>query len=99
MIGSMPDSGTGISYIGGNDSNCSDTDGCKHCDYPKFDCICWMNAMDEIERIELIKSKRDIYKRLVVCSVIILVVNLIRRTPTAISGMKGLALLKSIDKR
>jgi len=71
---------------------------CKKCDRELWMCICWYDLMDTLDRITTIKIKLDIYKFLIKKSIWIIVTKFIRRTPTSISGMKGLKLLKRIDK-
>ena len=72
---------------------------CKRCGEDKNFCMCWWDFMDKLSRILALKLKLDIYKCLKIKTKCIKVINFIRRTPTSISGMKGVALLKRMDKR
>ncbi|MCP4371987.1 MAG: hypothetical protein GY797_28290 [Deltaproteobacteria bacterium] len=72
---------------------------CKKCGFEKFDCVCWMDFMDLIERWLEWKAILESYKILCKNSIWIRVIDFIRRTPTSISGMRGLKLLERIDKR
>lgn len=71
---------------------------CKRCGSDKDFCTCWVDFLDKLEIQFLFKLKLSIYKCLKIKKIYIKVINLIRRTPTSISGMKGIALLKRIDK-
>ncbi len=53
--------------------------------------------MGKLDKIIALALKLDIYKCMKIKTRCIRI-NFIRRTPTSISGMKGLALLKRIDK-
>ena len=71
---------------------------CKGCGQDHFFCVCWQTLMDALNRIIFIKSKLDIYK----CPVIKtnhVKVDFIRKILSCISGMKGINLLKRLDKR
>lgn len=71
---------------------------CRRCGMDRDFCMCWWDFMGLLERILALKLKLDIYKCPKIITRCIKVVNFIRRTPTSISGMRGLALLKRIDK-
>ncbi len=72
---------------------------CKRCGLDKFECVCWIDLMQGLDRILYLTSKLDIYKCPKIITKCIKTINFIRRTPMCISGMKGLALLKNLNKR
>jgi hypothetical protein len=72
---------------------------CRKCGMDKEFCMCWEWFMDNLEKITHLKLKLEIYKCLKIMTKGIKVVHLVRRTPSSISGMRGLALLKREDKR
>lgn len=72
---------------------------CRRCGIDKNFCMCWVDFINTLNRSLALVLKLEIYKCLKIKKKIILVINLIRRTPTSISGMRGIALLKREDKR
>lgn len=72
---------------------------CRMCGGDKDFCTCWMDFISKLEIVLLLKLKLGIYKCLKIKKRYIQVINLIRRTPHSISGMKGLKLLERINKR
>ncbi len=72
---------------------------CKACGGDRDFCACGVDFMSSLDRVIALKLKLEIYKCLKIKKGIIRIVDLIRRTPTSISGMRGLALLKREDKR
>jgi hypothetical protein len=55
--------------------------------------------MGFLEKIIYLKLKLEIYKCFKIMTKGVSVIHLVRRTQNSISGMKGVALLKRIDKR
>lgn len=72
---------------------------CKRCGFDKAFCLCWINFMGFLEKIIYLKLKLEIYKCFKIMTKGVSVIHLVRRTQNSISGMKGVALLKRIDKR
>jgi len=73
-------------------------DRCRKCHELNSQCICWQFKMDKIQWTLYQIHKLDVYKFIIVKFVCIQVVNLVRKACHSLSGMRGLALLKKMDK-
>jgi len=71
---------------------------CRRCGELVIYCTCWWEFMNKLEKIISIKAKKEKYNKKAI-SINTLIIDFTRRTPSSISGMKGLTLLKRKDKR